>query len=158
MSEEAKKAEETKDETATAVVEEKKEKKEKKAASANKKLDKLVDEIGSLTVLELAELVDTLKDKFDIQAVAVAPAAGAATGAAAEAAVEKTEFDIMLTDVGAQKLQVLKEVRGITGLGLKEAKDLIDNLPGTVKEAAAKDEAEEIKKKLEAVGAKVELK
>jgi len=155
MSEEAKKAEETKEETATAVAEEKK---EKKAKTASKKLDKLVDEIGSLTVLELAELVDTLKDKFDIQAVAVAPAAGAAPGAAAEPAVEKSEFDIMLTDVGGQKLQVLKEVRSITGLGLKEAKDLIDNLPGTVKEAAAKDEAEEIKKKLEAVGAKVELK
>jgi len=160
MSEEAK-ASESKEAAAAVADAEKKEKKAKpKAKSGAAKLDKLVDEIGSLTVLELAELVDTLKDKFSIQAVAVAPAAGAAPagGAAAEAAAEKTEFDIVLTDVGSQKLQVLKEVRSVTGLGLKEAKEIIDNLPGTVKEAAAKEEAEEIKKKLESVGAKVELK
>ncbi len=157
MSEEAAKAAETKEvkEAAPEVVEEKK-KKTTKAKSGAGKLDKLIDEIGSLTVLELAELVDTLKDKFNIQAIAVAPAAASAAGG--EAAVEKSEFNIVLTDVGGQKLQVLKEVRTITGLGLKEAKDLIDHLPGNVKEDAPKDEAEEIKKKLESLGAKVELK
>lgn len=154
MSEEAAKAQDT-----AAAVEEKVTEKKSKAKSGAAKLDKLVDEIGSLTVLELAELVDTLKDKFNIQAIAVAPAAGAAAaGASAEAAVEKSEFNIILADVGAQKLQVLKEVRVVTGLGLKEAKELIDSLPGTLKEGASKDEAEEIKKKLESVGAKVELK
>ena len=174
MSEEAAKAMETKEaqepkearkaeakkakETATAVAEKKEEKKVKKttAKSGTAKLDKLVDEIGSLTVLELSELVDTLKERFSIQAVAVSSAAAA--GPPAEAPVEKSEFDIVITDVGGQKLQVLKEVRSVTSLGLKEAKELIDNLPGTIKEAAGKDEAEEIKKKLEAVGAKVELK
>lgn len=171
MSEEAVKAKETKEtkeakkakgtkEAATAVAEKKEEKKVKKVKAGTVKLDKLVDEIGSLTVLELAELVETLKERFSIQAVAVAPAAaaGAAAGASAEVVAEKNEFDIVLTDVGGQKLQVLKEVRSVTSLGLKEAKDLIDNLPGTVKEAAGKEEAEEIKKKLESVGAKVELK
>lgn len=171
MSEEAVKAKETKEtkeakkakgtkEAATAVAEKKEEKKVKKVKAGTVKLDKLVDEIGSLTVIELAELVETLKERFSIQAVAVAPAAaaGAAAGASAEVVAEKNEFDIVLTDVGGQKLQVLKEVRSVTSLGLKEAKDLIDNLPGTVKEAAGKEEAEEIKKKLESVGAKVELK
>jgi len=171
MSEEAVKAKETKEtkeakkakgtkEAATVVAEKKEEKKVKKVKAGTVKLDKLVDEIGSLTVLELAELVETLKERFSIQAVAVVPAAaaGAAAGAPAEVVAEKNEFDIVLTDVGGQKLQVLKEVRSVTSLGLKEAKDLIDNLPGTVKEAAAKEEAEEIKKKLESVGAKVELK
>jgi large subunit ribosomal protein L7/L12 len=130
--------------------------KEKKSKSGTAKLDKLVDEIGSLTVLELAELVETLKERFSIQAVAVSSVPAA--GPLAEAPAEKSEFDIVLTDVGVKKLQVLKEVRSVTGLGLKEAKELIDNLPGTVKEAAGKEEAEEIKKKLESVGAKVELK
>ena len=156
---EARKAETKKaKETATAVAEKKEGKKVKKttAKSGTAQLDKLVDEIGSLTVLELAELVDTLKERFSIQAVAVSSVAAA--GPPAEAPVEKSEFDIVLTDIGGQKLQVLKEVRSLTGLGLKEAKELIDNLPGTVKEAAGKDEAEEIKKKLESVGAKVELK
>jgi large subunit ribosomal protein L7/L12 len=157
---EAAKATEAKQATKAAEVKEIKKEKKSKAGSA--KLDKLVDEIGSLTIIELAELVDTLKEKFSIQAVAVAPAvaAGAAAGggSAEAAAAEKNEFTIVLTDVGGQKLQVLKEVRSITGLGLKEAKELIDNLPGNVKEGAAKEDAEEIKKKLESVGAKVELK
>lgn len=132
---------------------------ETKTTSGSPKLTKLVDEIGSLTVLELSQLVDTLKDKFNIQAIAVAsPAAGAAAAGGEAAGVEKTEFNVVLADAGAQKLQVLKEVRTVTGLGLKEAKDLIDSLPGTVKEGATKEEAEEIKKKLESVGAKVELK
>ncbi|MBD3285682.1 50S ribosomal protein L7/L12 [candidate division WOR-3 bacterium] len=149
----------TEEKTAATATEKKPKKTKAKAGGA--KLDKLVEDIGSLTVLELAELVDTLKERFNIEALTVAPAAGgtpAAGGAAGEAASEKSDFDIVITDVGGQKLQVLKEVRSITGLGLKEAKDVIDNLPGTVKEAADKDEAEEIKKKLEAVGAKVELK
>lgn len=156
---EAAKATEAKQAVKAAEVKETKKEKKSKAGSA--KLDKLVDEIGSLTVIELAELVDTLKEKFSIQAVAVAAAAvgAAAGGGPAEAAAgEKNEFTIVLTDVGGQKLQVLKEVRSITGLGLKEAKELIDNLPGNVKEGAAKEDAEEIKKKLELVGAKVELK
>ncbi len=158
MSEEAKAAETKEEKTAAAVADEKKEKKAtKKVKSGAAKLDKLVDEIGSLTVIELAELVDTLKEKFSIEAIAVAPAVAGAP-AAAPAAEEKTEFDIVITDVGGQKLQVLKEARAVTGLGLKEAKELIDGLPGTVKEAAAKEEAEEIKKKLESVGAKIELK
>ncbi len=131
---------------------------ETKTKSGSAKLTKLVDEIGSLTVLELSQLVDTLKEKFNIQAMAVAPMAGAAAASGDAKAVEKSEFNIVLADVGAQKLQVLKEVRTITGLGLKEAKDLIDALPGTIKEGASKEEAEEIKKKLESVGAKVELK
>ena len=95
--------------------------------------------------------MDTLKEKFSIQAVAVAPAVTSAAGPEPEVAAEKSEFNVVLTDVGTQKLQVLKEVRGVTGLGLKEAKDLIDNVPGTVKEGATKEEADEIKKKLEAL-------
>lgn len=162
MSEEAAKAAEKEKATAAVaeVAEEEKKPKKTKAKSGAAKLDKLINEIGSLTVLELAEFVDTLKEKFNIQAIAVAPAAGvaAAGGAAPDAIDEKTEFDVILTDVGGQKLQVLKEVRSITGLGLKEAKEVIDNLPGTVQEAAGKEEAEEIKKKLESVGAKVELR
>jgi large subunit ribosomal protein L7/L12 len=129
-------------------------------AAVSTKLTKLIDDIGSLTILELSQLVDTLKDKFNIQAVAVAAPAGAgATTAGGEAAAaEKSEFNVILTDVGAQKLQVLKEVRTVTGLGLKEAKDLIDALPGTIKEGASKEEADAIKKQLESAGAKVELK
>ncbi|NLI97889.1 50S ribosomal protein L7/L12 [bacterium] len=129
-------------------------------AAVSTKLTKLVDDIGSLTILELSQLVDTLKEKFNIQAVAVAAPGGAAAPAAGgeAAAAEKSEFNVILTDVGAQKLQVLKEVRTVTGLGLKEAKDLIDALPGTIKEGASKEEADAIKKQLESAGAKVELK
>lgn len=129
-------------------------------AAVSTKLTKLVDDIGSLTILELSQLVDTLKEKFNIQAVAVAAPGGAVAPAAGgeAAAAEKSEFNVILTDVGAQKLQVLKEVRTVTGLGLKEAKDLIDALPGTIKEGASKEEADAIKKQLESAGAKVELK
>ena len=123
-------------------------------------LAKIVDDLSNLTVLEAAELSKMLEEKWGVSAaapVAVAAVAGGG-GAAAEAAEEKDEFDVVLADAGAQKINVIKEVRAITGLGLKEAKDLVEGAPKTVKEAAPKAEAEEIKKKLEAAGAKVELK
>ena len=113
--------------------------------------------IENMTVLELSELVKELEDKFGVSAAA--PMAFAAMpGAAAEAAVEeKTEFDVKLTETGGQKIQVIKVVRAITGLGLKEAKELVDSAPSVVKEAVSKDEADEIQKKIEEVGGKVEL-
>lgn len=120
-------------------------------------LAKLVDELSALTVMEAADLSKMLEEKWGVSAAAaVAVAAGgAAAGAAAE---EKDEFDVILADAGANKINVIKEIRAITQLGLKEAKDLVDGAPKTVKEGAPKAEAEEIKKKLEAAGAKVELK
>ncbi|MCD7061467.1 50S ribosomal protein L7/L12 [Pelagibacterium xiamenense] len=123
-------------------------------------LEKLVDELSALTVLEASELSKMLEEKWGVSAaapVAVAAAAGGAAGGAAPAE-EKDEFDVILTDAGAQKINVIKEVRGITGLGLKEAKDLVEGAPKPVKEGVAKAEAEELKTKLEAAGAKVELK
>ncbi|MCO5135206.1 MAG: 50S ribosomal protein L7/L12 [Phyllobacteriaceae bacterium] len=123
-------------------------------------LVKIVDDLSNLTVLEAAELSKMLEEKWGVSAaapVAVAAVAGGG-GAAAEAAEEKDEFDVVLADAGAQKINVIKEVRAITGLGLKEAKDLVEGAPKTVKEGAPKAEAEEIKKKLEEAGAKVELK
>ena len=123
-------------------------------------LVKIVDDLSNLTVLEAAELSKMLEEKWGVSAaapVAVAAVAGGG-GAAAEAAEEKDEFDVVLADAGAQKINVIKEVRGITGLGLKEAKDLVEGAPKTVKEGVAKAEAEELKKKLEEAGAKVELK
>jgi large subunit ribosomal protein L7/L12 len=122
-------------------------------------LAKIVDDLSSLTVLEAAELSKLLEEKWGVSAaapVAVAAAGGAA--APAEAAEEKTEFDVVLTEAGAQKINVIKEVRAITGLGLKEAKDLVEGAPKAVKEAVSKDEAEKIKAQLEGAGAKVELK
>ncbi len=120
-------------------------------------LAKLVDELSALTVMEAADLSKMLEEKWGVSAAAaVAVAAGgAAAGAAAE---EKDEFDVILAEAGANKINVIKEIRAITQLGLKEAKDLVDGAPKTVKEGAPKAEAEEIKKKLEAAGAKVELK
>lgn len=121
-------------------------------------LEKLVDDLSALSVLEAAELAKLLEDKWGVSAaapVAVA-AAGAAGGAAA--AEEKDSFDVVLADAGANKINVIKVVREVTGLGLKEAKDLVDGAPKTVKEAAAKADAEDLKKKLEEAGAKVELK
>ena len=121
-------------------------------------LAKLVDELSALTVMEAADLSKMLEEKWGVSAAAaVAVAAGGAAGGAA-AAEEKDEFDIVLVEAGANKIKVIKVVREITGLGLKEAKDLVDGAPKTVKEAAPKAEAEEIKKKLEEAGAKVELK
>ena len=123
-------------------------------------LDKLVEELSKLTVLEAAELATKLEEAWGVSAaapVAVAAVAGAGGGEAA-AAEEKTEFDVVLASAGDKKINVIKEVRAITGLGLKEAKDLVESAPKPVKEAAGKDEAEEIKKKLEEAGATVELK
>jgi large subunit ribosomal protein L7/L12 len=123
-------------------------------------LTKLVDELSNLTVLEAAELAKMLEEKWGVSAaaavaVAAAPAAG---GAAAAPVEEKTEFTVVLAAAGDKKIEVIKEVRAITGLGLKEAKDLVEGAPKPVKEGVNKDEAEKIKKQLEAAGAKVELK
>ena len=120
--------------------------------------EELLETIGGMTVLELSEFVDAFKDKFNVTAVMAAPVAGAAAGAAEEAAEEQTEFDVILEGVGDKKIQVIKVVREVTSLGLKEAKELVDNAPGTVKEAVSKDEAEQMKAKLEDVGAAVALK
>jgi len=124
-------------------------------------LEKLVDTLGNLKVLELAELVKMLEDKFGVTAAApmAMPVAGMpGAGAAAEApAEEKSEFNAVLKEIGAQKIQVIKVVRAITGLGLKEAKDLVEGAPKAVKEGVEKAEAEDIKKQLEEVGAKVEI-
>ena len=123
---------------------------------ASEKVTAMIEEIKNLTVLELADLVHALEETFGVSAAAVAaPAAG---GAAAPAAEEKTEFDVVMTEFGAEKIKVIKEVRGITGLGLAEAKAMVEGVPAKIKEGASKEEAEEIKSKLEAVGAKVELK
>ena len=121
---------------------------------------KLLDTIGNMTVMELADFVEAFKEKFNVTAVAAAPvaAAGAGAGAAAPAAEEKTEFAVHLKDVGAKKIQVIKVIREVTSLGLKEAKDLVDGAPSMVKEGIEKAEAEAIKAKLEAEGATVELK
>ncbi len=124
------------------------------------KVLKLIEDVKALTVLELSELVKALEEEFGVSAaapVAVAAVAAPAEGAAA-AAEEKTEFDVILADVGANKINVIKVVREITGLGLKEAKDLVDSAPKPIKEGASKEDAEAIKAKLEEAGAKVELK
>jgi len=124
------------------------------------KVLKLIEDVKALTVLELSELVKALEEEFGVSAaapVAVADVAAPAEGAAA-AAEEKTEFDVILADVGANKINVIKVVREITGLGLKEAKDLVDSAPKPIKEGASKEDAEAIKAKLEEAGAKVELK
>ena len=122
-------------------------------------LAKIVEDLSSLTVLEAAELSKMLEEKWGVSAAAPVAVAAAGGGAAPAAAVEeKTEFDVILADAGANKINVIKEVRAITALGLKEAKDLVDGAPKPVKEGVSKPEAEDIKKKLEAAGAKVELK
>ena len=118
--------------------------------------EQLIEHVSKMSVLDLANLVKELETKFGVSAAPVAVAGGAA--AAGPAAEEKTEFTVVLTDKGASPINVIKEVRAITGLGLKEAKDLVEGAPKTVKEGATKDEAAEIKKKLEAAGAKVEIK
>ena len=122
-------------------------------------LSKIVDDLSSLTVLEAAELSKMLEEKWGVSAAAPVAVAAAGGGAAAAAPVEeKTEFDVMLTDAGAQKINVIKEVRAITGLGLKEAKDLVEAAPKPVKEAVSKADADKFKAQLEAAGAKVDLK
>ncbi|RMH60558.1 MAG: 50S ribosomal protein L7/L12 [Zetaproteobacteria bacterium] len=121
--------------------------------------EELIEAIENMTVLELSELVSALEDKFGVSAAApVAVAAAPAAGGAEAAAEEKTEFDVVLTAAGDKKIQVIKAVREITGLGLKEAKALVEGAPKAVKEGVSKDEAEELKKKLEEAGASVELK
>ena len=123
-------------------------------------LAKIVDDLSSLTILEAAELVKILEEKWGVSAAAPVAVAAAGGGAAAAAAPveEKTEFTVVLTDAGANKINVIKEVRAITALGLKEAKDLVEGAPKPVKEGVSKDEAEKLKKQLEGAGAKVELK
>jgi len=120
-------------------------------------ITKILDEIKELTLLEVNDLVKALEEEFGVSAAAPVMVAGAVAGGAA-AAEEQTEFDVVLADAGAQKIKVIKVVRELTGLGLAEAKALVDGAPKTVKEAASKEEAEDIKTKLEEVGAKVELK
>jgi large subunit ribosomal protein L7/L12 len=122
--------------------------------------DEILEAIAHMSVMELADLIEAFKEKFNVTIAAApmaAPAAGGG-GEAAAAAEEKTEWTVVLKDAGAKKIQVIKAVREVTTLGLKEAKDLVDNVPGTVKEGVSKDEAEAVKKKLEEQGATVELK
>jgi len=139
-------------------VKEEKKEKQKDAVKLSDKAEKLIKSIEEMNVLELSNLVKALEDKFGVSAsmpVAVAAAVPGATSAPAE---EKSTFNVVLAEVGDKKIQVIKEIRAITSLGLKEAKDLVDSAPKSVKEGVSKEEAEEIKKKLEAQGAKVELK
>jgi large subunit ribosomal protein L7/L12 len=127
----------------------------------NEKMEELIKTIETMSVLELSDLVKTLEDKFGVQAampMMAAPAAGGASGGAAAAAEEKSTFTVVLVNAGGNKIAVIKEVRTITSLGLKEAKDLVDGAPKNIKEGVPKEEAEEMKKKLEAAGATVELK
>ena len=122
---------------------------------ANEKITNIVEEIKTLTILELADLVKAVEEEFGVSAAPVAVAGAAVAAAPVE---EKTEFDVVLVDAGASKLNVIKVVRELTGLGLKEAKDVVDNAPKVIKEAVSKEEAEAMKKKIEEVGAKVTLK
>jgi large subunit ribosomal protein L7/L12 len=131
-------------------------------ANATLSKDEILDAIGNMSVFELSELIESFKSKFNVTIaaapVAAAPAAGGAGAAAAPAAEEQTEFTVVLKEAGAQKIQVIKVVRELTGLGLKEAKDLVDGAPKEVKTGVAKDEANQVKAKLEAAGATVEMK
>ena len=122
---------------------------------ASEKVNALIEEVKALTVLELADLVHALEEAFGVSAAAAAAPAAAADAPVVE---EKTEFDVIMTEFGAEKIKVIKEVRGMLGLGLAEAKALVEGVPAKIKEGVTKEEAEEIKGKLEAVGAKVELK
>ena len=125
-------------------------------------IEKIVDELSNLTVMEAAELSKALEEKWGVTAAAAvavsAPGAAGADSGSGDAGAEKTEFDVILSAIGDKKINVIKEVRSVTGLGLKEAKDLVEAAPKPVKEGASKDEAEEIKKKLEEAGASVEIK
>jgi large subunit ribosomal protein L7/L12 len=126
------------------------------------KIEKLYDELSKMTVLEVSELIKRLEDGWGVSAAAAVPMAmpmpGAGGGPAAEPVEEQTEFNVILASAGAQKINVIKEVRAVTGLGLKEAKDLVEAAPKAIKEAVSKQEAEDIKKKVEAAGATVEIK
>ena len=123
---------------------------------ASEKITAIIESVTGMTVLELKELIDTICEEFGVSAVAAAAAPAAAAAAPAEE--EKTEFDVILKEVGATKMQVIKVVKEVTGLGLKESKEIVDNAPKAVKEKVSKADAEDIQKKLEAVGATVELK
>jgi len=125
---------------------------------ASEKVTQLIEDVKGLTVLELSELVKALETEFGVSAAAPMAAAGAAPAAAAEEAEEQTEFEVILTAVGDQKIKVIKVVRELTGLGLKEAKALVDEAPKAIKEAATKEEAAEIKAKIEEVGGSIEVK
>ncbi len=125
---------------------------------ANEKTQAILDAVKELTILELADLVKALEEEFGVSAAPVAVAAAPGAAAAAPAAEEKTEFDVVLASFGDKKLDVIKAVRGITGLGLKEAKELVEGAPKTLKEGVSKDEAEDIKKQLTEAGATVEIK
>ncbi len=120
--------------------------------------EEILDAIASKTVLEISELIKMMEEKFGVTATAAVAVAGPAAGAVAAPAEEKSEFDVVLAAVGSNKIAVIKVVREVTGLGLKEAKDLVEGAPKAIKEGVAKEEAEELKKKIEASGAKVELK
>ena len=125
---------------------------------ASEKITNILEEIKTLTILELADLVKAVEEEFGVSAAAPVGVVAVAGGAAAPAAEEKTEFDVVLKSFGAKKLDVIKAVREITGLGLKEAKEMVEGAPKTVKEGVSKDEAESVKKALEAAGAEVEVK
>lgn len=123
------------------------------------KVQKLIEDVKALTVMELSELVKALEEEFGVSACApVAVAAGAASGDSSDAGSSQSEFDVILSEAGSEKIKVIKVVREITGLGLKDAKDLVDNAPKPLKEKVGKEEADEIKSKLEAVGAKIQVK
>ena len=126
---------------------------------ASEKIAALIEEVKALTVIELSDLVHALEEEFGVSAAAMAaPAAGGGGGDAGSSAEEQTEFDVIMTDFGAEKIKVIKEVRAITGLGLAEAKALVEGVPAKIKEGVNKDEANELKEKIEAAGAKVEIK
>ncbi|MEB4590568.1 50S ribosomal protein L7/L12 [Candidatus Thiothrix sp. Deng01] len=120
--------------------------------------EEMLDAIANMTVMEIVDLISAMEEKFGVTAAAAVAVAAAPAAEAAPAVEEKTEFDVVMTSFGANKINVIKVIRSITGLGLKEAKDMVEGVPSTVKEAASKDEAEKIKKELEEAGAAVELK
>lgn len=131
---------------------------EKASPAVSGKVKKIIDDVSALTVLELSDLVKALEETFGVAAAQPMMVAAASGGGEAPAAAEKTEFTVMLTDIGAKKIQVIKEVRAVTSLGLKEAKDLVESAPVAVKENLSKEDAEAVKEKLSAAGATVELK
>lgn len=149
-------SEETKEDT----IEEVTEVKEEKKVEVNPKMEELIEKIENMTVLELSNLVSALEEKFGVSAAAPVAmmAGGAVADAGSDAAAEKTSFDVILESFGASKIGVIKEVRGVTGLGLKEAKELVDGAPSTLKEGVDKDEAESIKATLEGAGATIAIK
>ncbi|VAW93573.1 LSU ribosomal protein L7p/L12p (P1/P2) [hydrothermal vent metagenome] len=120
--------------------------------------DDILESISNMTVMDVVDLIEAMEEKFGVSAAAAVAAAPAAAGGDAGAAEEKTEFDVVMTSFGSNKISVIKAVRGITGLGLKEAKEMVEGVPSTIKEAAAKAEAEDVKKQLEEAGAEVDLK